>query len=307
MNSNILIIGGTYFLGKAFAELMLSESDARITLLHRNNSGFGKENGSRFREILMDRHDAEGLKTQFSNEHYDVIVDFCAYRKGDIESLLENINAKTDQYIFISTIDVYKRGTGQLQAEDSEFEERDFGGEAGAYIKGKVALEKEIGPACEKKGCNYTILRPAFIFGPGNYAPRESIYFQWIDKAGQIIHPTDADGEFQLVYVKDVAGAVGLVCGNEKAYNKAFNVCENRMYTYESFAVLLEKATGKSFTKAEVDIQTVNEKGIPLPFPLTKIETNYYDGSKLAELGMRFTDPVQAMHETYIYNGGLTL
>ena len=303
-DKKILIIGGTYFLGKAFAELILGEENIELTLLHRrpvNGGIIGKaiENDpSRVREFLADRHD-KGRLGMLKDEHFDAIVDFCAYQKGDIKDLLENIGAGTDQYIFISTSDVYKRGTGLLQNEDSDLEDRNFGGEAGEYISGKVSLEREIAQACSAKGCHYTVLRPVFIFGPDNYAPRESIYFQWIEKAGQIIHPSDADGEFQMVYVKDVAKTIRLVIGNEKAYDKAFNVCENRMQSYAGFAELLKKAAEKEFVPVEVDIQTVNEKGIPLPFPLTKEESNYYDGSRIKELGMVFTSEEEAMRETY--------
>ena len=185
--------------------------------------------------------------------------------------------------------------------EDAELEDRDFGGEAGEYISGKAALEKEIAGACEKKGCRYTVLRPVFIFGEGNYAPREGIYFQWIDKAGQIIHPIDADGEFQLVYVKDVAKAIETVIANPECYDKAFNVCENEMIGYDQFADLLRSATETDFSLAEVDVNTINEKGIPLPFPLTKAETNYYDGSRLSNLGMRFTPLEKALRQTFLY------
>ena len=46
----------------------------------------------------------------------------------------------------------------------------------------------------------------------------------------------------------------------------------------------------------------INAKGIPLPFPLTKAETNHYDGSKLNSLGMKYTDDVTAMRNTYLYS-----
>ena len=293
----ILIIGGTYFLGKAFVELMLNEGDAELILLHRNGREEIKHNG--IREVFADRHDTDKLAGLDLGEEIDAIVDFCAYARGDIKNLLGNISARVKQYVFISTSDVYKRGTGKLLNEDADLEERDFGGDAGAYISGKVSLEREIKEACAEKNCRYTVLRPVFIFGENNYAPREGIYFQWILKAGQILHPADADGEFQLVYVKDVAKAIAVVIGNEDACDRAFNVCENKMFTYDSFEKLLKSATGTDFERIDTDVATVNEKGIPLPFPLTKAESNYYDGSSLIELGMTFTQTEEAMKDTY--------
>ncbi len=291
----ILTVGGTYFLGKAFVELMNSETDAGVSVLHRgsNHSPLADK------EILADRHDEEALRN-IPHEEYDAIVDFCAYNKGDIEGLLNNLNCKCRQYIFISTVDVYMRGTGNAMNEDSELETRDFGGEAGAYISGKVSLESEVKRVCAERGMVYTVLRPAFIYGPGNYAPRESIYFKWIDGAGQIIHPTDADGEFQLVYVKDVARAIKTVIGNPKAENRAFNICENKTYSYGSYAELLRKATEKDFEMVEVGVSDVYEKGLPLPFPLTRQESNLYDGSRfIREFDFVYSDDENSMRETY--------
>ncbi|MBR1860301.1 MAG: NAD-dependent epimerase/dehydratase family protein [Lachnospiraceae bacterium] len=318
---NILLIGGTYFLGKAFVRLMQGVPDARLTLLHRG-SGNNPETdmrrsdtapegiaiaegektdsgkGSSVREILIDRHDTAALK-QIPHEYFDAVIDFCAYAKGDIVSLLENINADIGQYIFISTSDVYMRGLGKWLKEDAPLETRAFGGAAGEYISGKVSLEEEIAGACKKKGCEYTVLRPVFIFGPDNYAPRESMYFHWINAAGQILHPADAEGEFQLVYAGDVADSIKLVIGNPESYGKAFNICKNDLYTYDRFAELLKESIDTPFQRVDTDVATVNEKGIPLPFPLTKAESNYYDGTAIKELGLKYTDDVKAMRETY--------
>ena len=88
----------------------------------------------------------------------------------------------------------------------------------------------------------YTSIRPAFIYGEDNYAPREGIYFYWIQQAGQILHPVDADGEFQMVYVEDVAKAVLAMAGNSEAYGQAYNLAPLPMETYETFAAALAES-----------------------------------------------------------------
>jgi len=299
MAKKILVIGGTYFLGKAFVQMILKETDCEVTIMHRGTAGAKIDiESERLTEIFGDRHDGAALR-ELPGEHYDAVVDFCAYIKGDISFLLDRIKATVDHYIFISTVDVYQRGLGRFLEEDAPLETRSFGGTTGDYISGKVALESEIKEACAKKGCEYTVLRPAIIFGPENYAPREGMYFYWIGSAGQVLSPTDSDGEFQLVYVKDAARAIKLVMGNPAAYGKAFNVCENKTDNYESFCSLLKEATGEDFEILETRVEVINEKNIPLPFPLTKEESNYYDGKAIAELGLEFTDKVSAMKETY--------
>ena len=80
---------------------------------------------------------------QFDPAGYDCVVDFCAYAPGDIKRIAE-LGFPISQYLFVSTCDVYEHRTGRTLDEKGPFETRDFGGQEGAYITGKVALEKEL-------------------------------------------------------------------------------------------------------------------------------------------------------------------
>ncbi len=289
----ILVIGGSYFLGKNFVEEAVNVHSVSIL-----NRGTRPLDNPHITAYHMDRHDAESL-SQVEEQHFDVIVDFCAYQPGDIRFLLANLKASCNQYIYISTCDVYERNTSQYMDENGAFETRTFGGEAGDYISGKIALEKELVDVCRQYDIAYTSFRPAFIYGPDNYAPREAIYFRWIVSAGQIIQPSDATGEFQMVYVKDVAAAILAACGNTIAYNKAYNLCNPEMLTYSSFADILAKATPIPFEKAEISVQDIIAKGIPLPFPLLKEESQYYKGDLVQELKVTYTPIETGMAETF--------
>ena len=289
----LLVIGGSYFLGKHFVQL--ASNNHEITVINRGNRPF---NQPHITEYKLDRHDVHALSS-LPNSHFDAIIDFCAYQKNDIATIVTNLKATCNQYIFISTCDVYKRNTSQYMDENSEFETRTFDGEAGEYIKGKVALEQELISCCKERGIAYTSFRPAFIFGPDNYAPREGIYFHWITSAGQIIHPTDATGQFQMVYVKDVALSILHACNNPIAYNKAYNLCNPEILDYDSFADLLAKATGISFEKATITTDMIIQKNIPLPFPLTKEESQYYESSLSKELNIQYTPLITGMRETF--------
>lgn len=275
---NILVLGGSYFLGKHFIDM--AKKEHKITVFNRGSRPLMIPD---IVEISGERHDGNAL-LQIPQQHFDAVVDFCAYNKNDIEFIFQNLKATFDQYIFISTCDAYKRGLGTVLDENAPFEEKDFGGEVGAYILGKVALEKELISCATSAGVKYTSIRPAFIYGPDNYAPREGMYFHWIESAGQIIHPTDATGEFQMVYVDDVAEAIFASIGNQAAYNQAFNLTPTPMVTYESFADALEEAVSTPFVKVPITVQMVLQQQIPLPFPLTREESNWYDGTKALQL-----------------------
>lgn len=296
---NILVIGGTYFLGKAFVECAYREHN--LTLFNRGNRAISLEE---VRCYKGDRHDGAAL--QQIEEKYDVIVDFCAYESGDIRFVAEQLKGRFKQYVFVSTCDVYRKGSGEILTEESPLEDRVFPGPEGAYITGKVCLEQELAMCAKELGFAYTSMRPAFIYGEGNYAPREGIYFEWITKAGQILHPTDATGEFQMVYVKDCAQAILRVCGAEEAYGQAYNVCGTQQVTYEVWKEVLEKATDKPFTCVGLEAVQIYEKQIPLPFPLTMEESERYDGSKVKELGIVYVGLVDGVRRSYQHFKGNT-
>ncbi len=288
----ILVIGGSYFLGKAFVNK--AKDLHELTVFNRGNRPL---NLSGVEEVIGDRTVHDSL-LPLAGRSFDAVVDFCAYSKGDIESVYKALSGQFKQYIFISTCDIYQRGLGRMLDETAPLEIRDFGGEAGAYIMGKVDLEQELLLCANKYANAWTSIRPAFIYGPDNYAPRESIYFTWISQAGQIIHPQDANGEFQMTYVEDVALAIHNAIANEKAYNQAYNLAPTTMENYDSFADALSVVFKGAFEKVAVDVQTVNEKGIPLPFPLTKEESNYYDGSKALDLIGHYTTLAEGLKKT---------
>lgn len=310
----ILVIGGTYFLGKTFTDMAKDEHD--IVLVNRGS----RPAPDGVRSIICDRHDRIKLSEALSSEScqvnkeedpdvggFDAVVDFAAYRPGDIEGIVEALpgDVRGMRYIFISTSDVYLRGTGEKLDEDAPFERRDFGGETGAYILGKVALEEELTRIAERKGIIPTSIRPAFIYGEGNYAPRESMYFKWIKNASQFLHLSDADGFFQTVYVRDAAKAILNILGREDL--KALNLCGDEVLNYERLAEVLEKLSekclGKKAERIDITVNDALERGIPFPYPMTKEESNYYISKYRNEEILRYTDFYDGLVETFV-NGG---
>lgn len=284
----ILVIGGSYFLGRHFVNLALEEG-MDITVFNRGTRPY---NSGRIKELTGDRAVEDDLKK--INGNYDAIVDFCGYRKGDILSVKKTLDGCFGRYVFVSTVDVYKRGTGRLLNEDAELETRDFGGEAGAYILGKASLEEEI-IQCD----DYCIIRPAVIYGPGNYAPRENIYFKWISAAHQVLEPEPSDGFFQMVYVKDVARALLNACKNEGYSKRAFNLSPPELITYRRFTEILKLSTEIDFEVIKITPEESFSAQVPFPFAMTAPESEKYDSSSIIETGFEFTDITDGMKESW--------
>lgn len=291
----LLVIGGSYFYGRVF--VMEAAKEHEVTVWNRGTysmADFG------VRQILGDRHE----RTAACEEDWDAVIDFCAYAPGDIRNTVENSTGKIGQYLLISTVDVYERNPALIKTEDTPFEEKTFAGEAGAYIAGKVALEREIAGVCGERGIPYTVLRPAILYGPYNYAPRESAYIQMLLRNHALPRFTDADGQFQFVYVKDAALAILKCLGNEKAYGQAYNLCQDEIVTYETFFKMLRQAAQaedlEGLSEVPLTVEQAIAQGVPLPFPAKEAETHLCDNTKgKRELALAYTDFEEGMRRTY--------
>ena len=296
----ILVIGGSYFYGRIFVmEAVREQSKYHITVLNRGTYSMEEFGVS---QIRGDRHDADVLA--LCDRDYDAVIDFCAYEAGDVTTVVEGITGKLGQYILISTVDVYERGSGIIKTEDHAPEQRIFAGEVGAYIAGKVRLEEELCKVCTDKGIPYTIFRPAILYGPYNYAPRESAYIQTMLLNHALPRFTDADGRFQFVYIKDAAHAVLCAIGNEKAFGQAYNLCQDEIVTYDRFFQVLKEVAdseiSENLQEIAITVEDAVAKQVPVPFPATAAETELCSNEKSKlELGMEYTDFQEGMRRTY--------
>lgn len=289
-------------MGRVF--VMLAQERHEVTVVNRGSQPLA---GLRVREIHGDRHD--GNLWRQCAEQYDVLVDFCAYRPGDIRGVVENLAGSVKQYIFISTVDVYVHGqfdsgrcaAGQpgVREEDAPFETAVFPGEAGEYIAGKVALERELREVCDARGIMTTALRPALLYGPLNYAPRETVFIQRMARDGILPVITGADGKFQFLYVKDGAEAILKCLLNEKAYGQAYNLCGEETADYLILASALKSAAKEPVREEELSFEQAEAGGFPLPFPVTEAESQLCSNEKSKrELGMVYTSLEEGMRKT---------
>lgn len=297
---NILVIGGSYFYGRVFVmEAVREHGEYNITVFNRGTYSMEEFGVS---QIQGDRHDVNVIKT--CKGDFDAVVDFCAYEAGDVSAIIENLTGRIGQYILISTVDAYERASETIRTEADELEHRIFAGEAGAYIAGKVAVEEELRKVCQERNIPYTVLRPAILYGPYNYAPRESAYIQMMTVNHVLPHFIDADGRFQFVYVKDAAQAIIRTIGNERAFGQAYNLCQDEIVTYDSFFQTLRKAAEPELTQnlqeVSITVDSAMAQQVPVPFPATVQETMLCSNEKSKrDLEMEYTDFGEGMRRTY--------
>jgi hypothetical protein len=289
VKKNVLVIGGSYFAGRVFS-IYTSRRDK--VALHVVNRGRYTLNLPGVSEYKCDRHDVGTLSAMLPDIEFDAVVDFCGYNPDEIGPIINALPGRIGQYIFISTSDVYvstgvkKEGDPVvepkaadpilelslvMQDEDcvrSPAREPKVRDPIVEYISNKALLERELKDTCAPLGIPYTIVRPTFIYGPYNYAPRESYFIKHIVKGIPVPEPTDANAEFNMVYVADIASALEMFVGAEEAYNEEFNLAGVEHVTYASLFSELERCNGAPFARRPVTVSQVMAEDIPLPFPL---------------------------------------
>ncbi len=292
---NILVIGGSYFLGRVFVEEMAGRSDSAIHVLNRGNRPLRIEG---ITEIVCDRRDGARLAQALPALEWDAVVDFCAYDPADVELLLQHIPGPVRQYIYISTATVHENSAALPMTEDTPKVAGPMPGPGGDYAYKKWLTELKLKEVCESRGTSHVSLRPAFVYGKYNYAPRESYFFKLLEKGEMISVPSQPQALFSMVSVWDVARICIACLGNDEVANGAYIVCCDDLVSYDRLLEVLEEVSGKKLNIERKPVPYLKARGLALPFPLE--EHLVYSGARLREaLGNRYLALLEGMAQTY--------
>jgi len=295
---NVLVIGGSYFVGRVFVEELSRIPDYAIYVMNRGNVPINIEGVT---EIRCDRHDTEAMYKAIPSIMWDSVVDFCAYMPEDIATMISILPSHViSQYIFISTASIYEK-TNDLPIREGA--PRLAGPQQrphGDYAYNKHLAEEELKIQCSENNIPWTVFRPAFIYGKYNYAPRESYFFDLVQEGETIIIPDNELALFTFVSVWDVARAIIVCIGNKNAYTKAFNLSGEELISYPRFIDVLRIITGEHIMVESMSVRQIDTLGIPLPFPLD--EHLVYSGTLITkDIGFSYTPFLEGMSVTYAW------
>ncbi|HOE91544.1 MAG TPA: NAD(P)-dependent oxidoreductase [Candidatus Cloacimonadota bacterium] len=147
---------------------------------------------------------------------------------------IANQSEKLEHFIFISS-----QAAGGPGDDNSSVKETDIPQPVSWYGKSKLLAEKNIQRFCKK---NWTILRSASIYGPGD---KDFLaFFQLVNKH-IALHPGTNDKYISLIYIDDCIRIIETTMNNEKAFSQVFYCSDGRIYTIKSFINNLALAMGK--------------------------------------------------------------
>lgn len=241
-SKKVLMMGGTRFIGVYLARLLVAAGH-EVTLFTRGKAAITqqlagetdeeyREYSSKVKHLQGDRQDFEGLKNKLSGTKFDVVYDINGREAIEVEPIVDAI-PNLQQYIYCSSAGVYLKSDLLPHFEIDAVDPK-------SRHKGKLDTEAFL----QKKGVNWTSIRPVYIYGPLNYNPVEEWFFHRL-KAGRPI-PVPGSGQqiTQLGHVKDLADAFFCVLGNEKASQQVYNISGEKYVTFDGIAKACAKAGG---------------------------------------------------------------
>ncbi|MEB3882845.1 NAD-dependent epimerase/dehydratase family protein [Lyngbya sp. CCY1209] len=227
----ILIMGGTRFIG-VYLTKILANRGHELVLFNRGNKPAPVDG---IRQIHGDRTDGEQLKEKLSGETFDVIFDNNGRQLSDTKPLADVFNGKVKHFIYMSSAGVY------LKSDQMPHVEGDATDPKSRHL-GKYETETYL----QKAGLPWTSIRPTYIYGPQNYNPLESWFFDRIVAGRPIPIPGNGLHITQLGHVKDLANAMAAVLGNETAIGEIYNISGDRFVTFDGLARAGAIAAGRS-------------------------------------------------------------
>jgi len=193
---NILIVGGTRFLGRAIVDAALGRGH-ELTLFNRGTTDPALFPG--LETILGDRcHDASKL----SGRSFDAVIDVPGMNPGDVRPVVDAVSSFVERYVFVSTVSVYAdHSTPQVEGQPVlvPAEGQDPGV---AYGAGKAAAEEVVINAFGDKAL---VARPGLIVGPHDPTDRFAYWPRRIARGGRVLAPGGPDHPAQFIDVRDLA------------------------------------------------------------------------------------------------------
>ncbi len=197
---NLLILGGTKFLGRHLVEAARARGH-KVTLFNR-----GQSNPGLFPEVEHLRGDRDGGMTALEGRHWDAVIDTSGYVPRVVGASARLLANSVNHYTFISSISVYadfssvgmdeSAPVGTLQDETVE----EFTGEM--YGPLKALCEQAAEAAMPGRVLS---VRPGLIVGPHDSSDRFTYWPHRIAQGGEVLAPGEPEQGTQIIDVRDLA------------------------------------------------------------------------------------------------------
>lgn len=285
---NVLIIGGTRFMGALLTWRLLARGD-RVTLFNRGTrpDAFG----DRVERLRGDRT-TDDLAKALAGRSFDAVVDFAAYTADDGRGVIAALGNRCGHYVLISTGQVYlvrencPRPSREIDYAGPVVGRPSDPGDIGSweYGIGKRALEDLL----TGSPLPATRIRIPMVNGESDDARRIEGYLARILDGGPVLIPGGGTAVARHAYGLDVAIAIAQILGDQRAIGEAWNFCQDETPTVWDLIGMLVDRLGAPDRRVAVPFEALGELPVREVSPFSGRWMSVIDPSRArAELGLR--------------------
>lgn len=264
----VLIIGGNRFMGHGFTWRLLA---AGHKVTHFNRGTLQDPFGERIERLIGDRT-TPALRSRLAGRSFDAVVDFAAFKGGDVRECVSILKGHVGHYVFISTGQVY------LVRQDCPWpaQERDYDGTLMSkpkdaadipeweYGVGKRECEDVLAEAWAKERFPSTRLRIPMVDGERDHQRRLEAYLWRILDGGPVLVPAGDSRPVRHVYAGAVVRTLVSILGRADSFGRANNLSQDEMPTLPELIALFAGLLGAPARVTAVPAETIAGAGLEL-------------------------------------------
>ena len=300
----VLIIGGTGYMGKITVESLLERGDG-VTVFSRGTTR--PHWWERVGHIQGDRNEYADFRGKLRGKSFDAVIDTQAYGKDDVACAVETFRGSVGRYLMVSTGSVYLEGAVDFSRRcpyneaDVDWSSLDYTYPPGEdpYAVGKRHCEKWLHENCD---IPYTIIRVPAVMGPEDPTGR---MWWWVQRAldgGSVVIPAELRGAFRTLYSADAAANFVRALDAPQTINRTYYVAMPEIMTLERWVGLIWRAAGQRERIVYVPREVIRRHEALQDYspPLTRPVSNIHDLSNAENLLGIVSTPVEEWVESTV-------
>ncbi len=303
---NILVLGGTEFLGRHFVKIAKSKGH-KLTLFSR-----GKTNPGLFTDVETIIGDRTKDLNNLNGKQFDVVLDTSGYFPANLKCVTTELKNKVNQYVFVSSCSVFDYNDQGLESFD----------ENGTLVNLDIDKNKDAPETygARKYHCeevvrelfkdNHFIVRPGLIVGPFDPTYRFPYWADRISEGGEILCPGEPDAPLQFIDARDLSEWI--LFGIENRFSGTYNsVSPHSQLKLGQFLEMVKTEINNNCEFKWVSEQFLKENYIPcwskLPLWVYKDIQGFLklNSNKAISKGLKFRSISESIRDTHEWSKGI--
>lgn len=259
MVAEILVLGGTRFFGRQLVRNLIDDGHS-VTIATRGQT---RDNfGESVRRLVVDRGDADLLRSALGNAQFDVVYDQICYAPNDARIAVEVLEDRVNRYVFTSSMAVY-------EDRDAAWSEEGFNPYAYPVRRGErsdfdYAEGKRLAEAVlfQQASFDVTAVRFPVVLGVDDYSKRVEFHMQRMEQGIGIGFPNPAA---KTCFINDKEAGNFLHWLVEGRVSGPINACSDGVISWREFFAALERRVGRTVITVpeapDADISPYSERG----------------------------------------------